>query len=140
MQGYTGLKGFKGNSKDRKYEDMLDFDSPAMKPISNSFECPDLMLTSTDSYAGESMARDKAATQKNADEQRNYDHQVKNFYVTPVGVKTTVRHIEVSKTTTDQTRQKPKDEFGTIKKGNIDEKAWTTLGRDTVSTILTIGK
>jgi hypothetical protein len=140
MQGYTGLKGYKGNSKDRKYEDMLDFDSPAMKPISNSFECPDLMLTSTDSYAGESMARDKAATQKNAEQQKNYHQQVKDFYETPVGVKTTGRHIEVSKTTTDQTGQKPNDEFGTIKKGTIDEKAWTTLGRDTVSTILTIGK
>jgi hypothetical protein len=65
---------------------------------------------------------------------------VKDFYEKPVGVKTTCRNIEVRKTKTDQTGQKPNDEFATIKKGTIDEKAWTTLGRDTVCTILTIGK
>jgi hypothetical protein len=65
---------------------------------------------------------------------------VKDFYETPVGVKTSGRHIEVSKTTTDQTGQKLNDELGTIKKGTIDEEAWTMIGSNTVSTISTIGK
>jgi hypothetical protein len=65
---------------------------------------------------------------------------VKDFYETPVGVKTSGRHIEVSKATTDKTGQKLNDELGIIKKGTIDEEAWTIIGRSTVSTVLTIGK
>jgi hypothetical protein len=76
------------------------------------------MLMGQDSFVRELIDTDKANIQKNADQQRKHDQEVKYFYETPVGFKTSARDIESSKTD-----QKPNDQHGAIKKGIIDEEA-----------------